>query len=105
MRTIVQATGKKFCPDRRTIEIWHRLGNNRSNDVRGYIVEVDLLYPENIHDSTSSFPLCPENLDIYHEMLSPYQKRCLTNLHSREGYKSKKLTLETSNGVLQHSII
>ena len=62
------------------------------NDARGYIVEVDLLYPENIHDSTSSFPLCPENLDIYYEMLSPYQKKCLKNLHSREGYKSRKLT-------------
>ena len=44
------------------------------NDRQGYIVEVDLIYPENIHESTKSFPLCPENLNIHYDMLSPYQK-------------------------------
>ena len=62
------------------------------NDRQGYIVEVDLIYPENIHESTKSFPLCPENLNIHYGMLSPYQKKCLKNLHNRECYSSKKLT-------------
>jgi len=41
----------------------------------GYFVEVSLTYPENIHQKTKSFPLCPENIEITQDMLSPYQKK------------------------------
>ena len=40
----------------------------------GYILEVDLEYPEDIHDSHSDNPLAPERLKIDDAMLSPYSK-------------------------------
>lgn len=40
----------------------------------GYILEVDLDYPEHLHESHNSFPLAPEHLNINEDMLSPYAK-------------------------------
>lgn len=40
----------------------------------GYILEVDLEYPEKLHESHNSFPLAPEQLQINETMLSPYAK-------------------------------
>ena len=37
----------------------------------GFFVECDLYYQEEIHNSTKDFPLCPENIDITYDMLSP----------------------------------
>lgn len=58
----------------------------------GYFVECDLLYPPEIHDQTMSFPLCPENVEITFDMLSPFQKMCLDTIYDRKSYKQKKLT-------------
>lgn len=38
----------------------------------GYILEVDLEYPTQLHRSHSSFPLAPERVKITRDMLSPY---------------------------------
>lgn len=62
-----------------------------SKDI-GYFVEVTLDYPENIHEKTKNYPLCPENIDISVEMLSPYQKEILKELYGKINYKSRKLT-------------
>lgn len=40
----------------------------------GYIVEVDLVYPDDLHLEHNSFPLAPERLHITRDMLSPYAK-------------------------------
>lgn len=58
----------------------------------GYFVEVDLSYPISIHEKTRSFPLCPENIDITYQMLSPYQKFLLQKIYNKTSYSSKKLT-------------
>lgn len=58
----------------------------------GYFVEVSLYYPEEIQNKTSSFPLCPENITINEEILSPYQKKVLSDVYSKKSYKSVKLT-------------
>jgi len=42
-----------------------------ANDTKGYIFEVDLEIPENIHDKTDMYPLCPEHLEITENMISP----------------------------------
>ncbi|KAK3083783.1 hypothetical protein FSP39_003181 [Pinctada imbricata] len=38
----------------------------------GYILDVDLEYPDYLHDTHSDYPLAPENKTITDDMLSPY---------------------------------
>ena len=40
----------------------------------GFLLEVDLEYPKEIHDATQWFPLAAENRDITHDMLTPEMK-------------------------------
>ena len=58
----------------------------------GYFVECDLDYPEEIRQYTRDFPLCPENIIITDEMLSPFQKESLEQIYGCTRYKEKKLT-------------
>jgi hypothetical protein len=46
----------------------------------GYILEVDLIYPEHLHDLHSDFPLAPHKLKIANECLSEYQHNTLSYL-------------------------
>ena len=45
------------------------------NTQLGYIFEIDLKYPHDLHERRSDYLLAPERLDIDEEMLSPFQKR------------------------------
>ena len=42
----------------------------------GYFLEVDLEYPEELHELHNDFPLAPEKLTVFNDMLSNY---CKTN--------------------------
>ncbi|CAH3157887.1 unnamed protein product, partial [Porites evermanni] len=53
----------------------------------GYFLEVDLKYPNDLHDLHSDYPLAPEKMSISHEMLSPYQQQLKEDL----GYKPSKV--------------
>jgi len=78
----------------------------------GYSVEVDLLYPEEIHFRDRDFPMCPEHLTICKEHLSDYisedkhkehighTKLCMT-LCDKEKYKIEKRMLKH---VLSHGM-
>lgn len=47
---------------------------------KGWILEVDLEYPEELHKSHNSYPLAPEKKAIGFEQMSGYQKRMMNNL-------------------------
>ena len=40
----------------------------------GYILEVDLEYPRDLHELHNDYPLAPEKVKLTEEMLSPYSK-------------------------------
>ena len=46
----------------------------------GYILEVDLYYPEYLHNDHSDYPLAPEKIDIDFDMMSPYSQKLTHDL-------------------------
>ena len=47
----------------------------------GYIVEVDLDVPEDLHDKMNHYPLAPEHLEVQEEQLSPESRLLLERLN------------------------
>ena len=48
--------------------------NTASNANLGYILEVDLVYPENLHVKHQDFPLAPIKKKMKYDELSPYNQ-------------------------------
>ena len=53
---------------------------------KGFILEVDLEYPEELHEEHNAYPLAPECMSVEKDWLSPYQLNLLGNspLHKIE---------------------
>ena len=47
---------------------------NKKNKNKGYIVEVHLEYPKELHKLHNDYPFAPEKLAVKSDWLSPYQK-------------------------------
>ena len=45
------------------------------NDKVGFICEVDLEYPDELHQMHNDYPLAPEKLEVKYEWLSQYQQK------------------------------
>jgi hypothetical protein len=65
----------------------------------GYVVEVDLVYPDNTHFRHNNLPLAPEKRVLSSVDLSPYSKECLIKFKGKKNmlkHTSEKLcsTLE-----------
>ena len=53
-------------------ETVNRILNKSDNSLHGYFLEVDLDYPEELHEEHKDYPLAPEKIKIEEELLSPY---------------------------------
>ena len=70
--------------------------NIKSNSSTGYILEVDLEYPEKLHDIHNDYPLAPEKINIPKEWLSKYCLK-IANAHNITTGKVKKLVPNLMN--------
>jgi len=43
----------------------------------GYVFDINLIYPQELHDLHNNYPIAPENINITYDMLSDYNKQYL----------------------------
>ena len=72
------------------------------NDQFGYMLEVDLEYPQDLHDKHDTYPLAPERLIIKEDMLSLYQKEQARELGIKVGGTKLCLTLTNKMNYITH---
>ena len=79
------------------------------NSLIGYILEVDLEYPEELHDLHNDYLLCPEHIEVSHDMLSGYCKDIADCYNIKNGnliyYLSLGIKLTKIHRILSFKVI
>lgn len=65
------------------------LNTMTKDDGVGYFLEVDVRYPDRLHDEHNDLPVAPENLTITDDMLSPWATRMKNELDIKSGNVNK----------------
>ena len=77
--------------------------NKKENDKKGWILEVDLEYPAELHKEHNSYPLAPEKKAVESEKMSEYQNKLIKDLKLKlPNSKKLLLTLEDKNDYVVH---
>ena len=77
--------------------------NKKENAKKGWILEVDLEYPAELHKEHNSYPLAPEKKVVKKESMSDYQKNLIKELDLKIPNSNKLLlTLEDKNDYVVH---
>ena len=75
----------------------------KENAKNGWILEVDLEYPAELHEVHNSYPLAPEKKEVKKEQMSGYQKGLIKDLNlSLPDVKKLLLTLEDKEKYVVH---
>ena len=77
-------------------EIEQKLMRIKKDSSTGYILEVDLEYPQKLHDIHNDYPLAPEKINIPKEWLSDYCLK-IANVHNITTGTVKKLVPNLMN--------
>ena len=59
------------------------LGKYKADGKKGLILEVDLEYPQELHNLHNDYPIAPEKIKVSNDMLSEYSKKIAKNIRSR----------------------
>ena len=79
------------------------LAKYREDSKRGLILEVDLKYPEELHDLHNDYPLAAEKIKVNENMLSDYCKKISEKYNISTGLVSKLIpTLEKKEKYVVH---
>ena len=84
-------------------KIKQKLMNIKINSSTGYVLEVDLEYPEKLHDIHNDYPLAPEKTNIPKHWLSKYCLK-IANVHNitTETVKNLVPNLMNKNSYMIH---
>ena len=77
-------------------KIEQKLMRIKNNSSTGYVLEVDLEYPQELHDIHNDYPLAPEKINIPKEWLSDYCLK-IANAHNITTGTVKKLVPNLMN--------
>ncbi len=77
----------------REVKVFNPMTDPTEDGETGYILTVDLIYPEELHRDHNGYPLAAEQQNISYDRLSEYSKECLRKVYRKKhSYKSKKLS-------------